>query len=306
MNIYSQCLPKKGETVTGGTFKQFMGGKGANQAVASIRSGMSTIFIAKIGKDSFGDQMLTQLQKEGINVEHIIRDDTEASGIAFIMIDENGENMISVAPGANVKLSPQEIEKNESIVKNATTIIVQMEIPIETIQKIFQIASKGKVTKILNPAPLKPIPHDLFHLIDIIIPNEGELFHLHSLLNLEKLISSEDQQIIQASRDISKLGINSVITTMGSKGSMIYQSNPETITKIPAYKVKAIDTVGAGDCFNGVLASKLAQGETLVNAVKYATAAASIAVTRKGAQESMPVAMEIQDRFTKINEIKIK
>jgi ribokinase len=306
MNIYSQRLPKKGETVTGGTFKQFMGGKGANQAVASVRSGSSTIFIAKVGNDSLGDQMFAQLQKEGINVDHIIRDDTEASGIAFIMIDENGENMISVAPGANAKLNPQEIEKNETIVKNAATVVVQMELPIETIQKCFQIASKGKVIKILNPAPLKPIPKDLLNQIDIIIPNEGELFHLHSLLNLEKLTVSQDQKIIQASKDISKLGINTIITTLGSKGSMIYQSNPERITKIPAYKVNAIDTVGAGDCFNGVLASKVTQGETIVDAVKYATAAASIAVTRRGAQQSMPFAIEIQDRFSKVYDIKIK
>jgi ribokinase len=300
MNIYSKRLPIKGETVTGGTFKQFLGGKGANQAVASARSGSKTIFIAKIGKDIFGDNMLSQLGEEGINVNYIIRDEVEPSGIAFIMIDENGENMISVAPGANFKLSPNEIEQNEMIIKNATSLIVQMEIPIETIQKIFQIASKGNVIKILNPAPLKPIPQDLLTQIDIIIPNEGELIRLHSLLNLKKLTETQDKKIIQASRHLAALGVKTILTTLGKNGSLIYQSEVGEAIKVPALKVKAIDTVGAGDCFNGVLASKLAQGENIINAVKYATAAASIAVTRKGAQKSMPKIMEIQEKYKEI------
>ncbi len=306
MNIYSERLPKKGETVTGGTFKQFLGGKGANQAVASARSGSKTIFIAKIGKDLFGDSMLSQLEKEGINVNYIIRDEKEASGIAFIMIDENGENMISVAPGANVKLKPSEIEKNETIIKNATSLIVQMEIPMETIKKIFQIASKGKVIKILNPAPLKPIPQDLLAQIDIIVPNEGELIRLHSLLNLNKLTETQDNKIIQASQNLANLGLKTIITTLGKKGSLIYKSEVAEAIKVPALKVKAIDTVGAGDCFNGVLASKLTQGENIISAVKYATAAASIAVTRKGAQKSMPSAMEIQEKYNEITHHTIK
>jgi len=306
MNIYSECLPQKGETVTGGTFKQFLGGKGANQAVASVRSGSKTIFIAKIGKDSFGDKMISQFMEEGIIINHIIRDEKEASGIAFIMIDKNGENMISVAPGANVKLNTEDLEKNEDLIKNATVLVVQMEIPMDTIQKIFHIASKGKVIKILNPAPLKPIPPELLSQIDIIVPNEGELFRLHSLLNLKEITDTQDKKIIQASKDLTTLGIKIIITTLGNRGSLLYHSEEREIIKIPAYKVRAIDTVGAGDCFNGVLASKLAQGEDIINAVKYATAASSIAVTRKGAQASMPFAQEIQERFNEISHHKIK
>jgi ribokinase len=306
MNIFSERLPQKGETVTGGIFKQFFGGKGANQAVASVRSGSKTVFMAKIGKDSFGDKILTQLKKEGIEVNYILRDETEASGIAFILIDKDGENMISVAPGANVKLNPEEIEINEEIIRNATVLVVQMEIPLETIQKIFHIALKGKVIKILNPAPLKVIPKELLSKIDIIVPNEGELFRLNSLLNLEKLKESQESKIIQASKQLANLGIQTVITTLGNKGCLIYQSKSDQFIKVPAYKVNAVDTVGAGDCFNGVLASKLSQGETLINAVKFAAAAASIAVTRKGAQESMPFASEIQERFSSITYYKMK
>jgi len=303
LNIYSERLPKPGETVTGGVFKQYLGGKGANQSVASVRSGSNTFFIAKIGRDAFGDQMISQLRKEDINIDYTIRDPNEPSGIAFILIDKNGENMISVAPGANVKLMPEDIRKNADLIKNANSLVVQMEIPIETIDEIFSIASKGNVIKILNPAPLKPIPVDILKNIDIIIPNEGELIRLYSLLGFKEFKSKEYEMIIQISRDITSLGVKDVITTLGNKGSLIYQSEIDKATKIPAIKVQAIDTVGAGDCFNGVLASKLNQGKDLITCVKYATIAASIAVTRRGAQASMPYLYEIEEKYIEFNRL---
>ncbi len=301
LNIYSKRFPNPGETVTGGTFKQFLGGKGANQAVASVRSGVSTIFIGKIGIDTFGEQMISQLTAEGINTEHIFRDRQEHSGVAFIIIDENGENMICVAPGVNFKLTPEEIKFKANIIKNAKALVVQMEIPIETIIEIFNIASKGDVIKILNPAPLKPIPLSILKKIDIIIPNEGELFRLYSLLELKGLSGEGKQKILQASKDIYNLGPKIIITTLGNKGCVIYDGEKDKILDISAPKVKAVDTVGAGDCFIGVLASKLSKGETIVKAVKYATVAASIAVTRKGAQESMPFLNEIEEKIKNLN-----
>ena len=297
LNIYSQRFPKPGETVTGGIFKQFLGGKGANQAVASVRSGSKTIFIGKVGVDAFGEEMLSQLRKEGVNIEHIIRDPHESSGVAFILIDETGENMISVAPGANFKLTPEEVQANSEVIKNAKCLIVQMEIPIETIEEIFKIAKQGEVIKILNPAPLKPISLSILNNIDIIIPNEGELLQLHSLLKLKELVGNSEDRIIQASKDISRFGIKTIITTLGNKGCILYDAAEDKITEVPAFKVQAIDTVGAGDCFNGVVASKLCQGENILTSVKYATAAASIAITRQGAQASMPYLNEIEDRF---------
>ena len=300
LNIYSKRFPNPGETVTGGTFRQFLGGKGANQSVASVRSGASTIFIGKIGFDPFGEQMISRLTGEGINTEHVFRDSQEHSGVAFILIDANGENMISVAPGANLKLSPGEIKSKANIIKNANSLVVQMEIPIETINEIFNIASEGDVIKILNPAPLKPIPLNIFENIDIIIPNEGELFRLCSLLELGVLSNKGKQKILQASKKICDLGLNFIITTLGNKGSIIYNKEKDDIIEITAPKVKAVDTVGAGDCFIGVLASKLSKGETIVKAVKYATVAASIAVTRKGAQESMPYLNEIEDSIKEL------
>lgn len=303
LNIYIQRFPKPGETVTGGKFKQFLGGKGANQAVASVRSGTNTIFIGKIGKDAFGDQMVSRLNEEGIDMNRVIRDPSHSSGVAFILIDEKGENLISVAPGANVHLTKSDIVKNAEIIRNAKVLVVQMEIPIETIEKIFQIASEGEVYKILNPAPLTPIPVDIFKNIDIIIPNEGELFRLHSLLGFSELTSELKENIIQASKDITTFGVKIVITTLGNRGSLVYDGEKAEITEIPAFKVNAVDTVGAGDCFNGVLASQICEGKTVVDAVKYATAAASIAVTRKGAQDSMPYFEEIYLRFKELNNL---
>jgi len=297
LNIYSQRFPKPGETVTGGVFKQFLGGKGANQAVASVRSGSETVFIGKVGIDAFGNDVISQLENEGVNIEHVIRDPLESSGIAFILIDETGENMISVAPGANFKLTPEEVQANSEVIKNAKCLIVQMEIPIETIEEIFKIAEQGEVIKILNPAPLKPISASILKNIDIIIPNEGELLQLHSLLKLKELVGNSKDRIIQASKDISRFGIKTLITTLGNKGSILYDAAEDKITEVPAFKVQAIDTVGAGDCFNGVVASKLCQGENILTSVKYATTAASIAITRQGAQASMPYLNEIEDRF---------
>jgi ribokinase len=297
LNIYSQRFPKPGETVTGGVYKQFLGGKGANQAVGSVRSGSKTFFIGKVGIDAFGNDMISQLENEGVNTEHVIRDPHESSGVAFILIDETGENMISVAPGANFKLTPEEVQANSEVIKNAKCLIVQMEIPIETIEEIFKIAEQGEVIKILNPAPLKPISLSILNKIDIIIPNEGELLQLHSLLKLKELVGNSEDRIIQASKDISRFGIKTVITTLGNKGCILYDAADNRITEVPAFKVQAIDTVGAGDCFNGVVASKLCQGENILTSVKYATAAASIAITRQGAQASMPYLNEIEDRF---------
>lgn len=297
LNIYLQRFPKPGETVTGGVYKQFLGGKGANQAVASVRSGSKTNFIGKVGIDAFGNDMISQLENEGVNIEHFIRDPHESSGVAFILIDETGENMISVAPGANFKLTPEEVQAYSEVIKNAKCLIVQMEIPIETIEEIFKIAKQGEVIKILNPAPLKPISLSILNNIDILIPNEGELLQLHSLLKLKELVGNSKDRIIQASKDISRFGIKTIITTLGNKGCILYDAAEDKITEVPAFKVQAIDTVGAGDCFNGVVASKLCQGENILTSVKYATVAASIAITRQGAQASMPYLNEIEDRF---------
>ena len=302
-NIYLERFPEKGETITGGTFQQYLGGKGANQAVACARSGIKTVFIGRIGNDILGNIMIEKLSEEGIDISNLIRDQTNSSGIAFILIDKNGENMISVAPGANTKLSKENINQCEELIRNAKVIVVQMEIPIETIEEIFKIASQGDSVKILNPAPLKKIPKHLFEMIDIIIPNEGELIRLNSLLGFKKVNTDENNKIKRLSENIANFGTKFIITTLGSKGCNVYDAKKKDSSFIPAFKVNAVDTVGAGDCFNGVLAGKICKGESINNAVKYAMAAASIAVTRKGAQHSMPYLEEIEERFKELNKI---
>lgn len=305
LNIYSEKLPQQGETVTGGIFKQSLGGKGANQAVASVRSGANTKFIGKIGKDVIGEQMIAQLTAEGIDISRIITDPENASGVAFILIDKNGENIISVAPGANSKLSPTEIRKNAELIKNAGSIAVQMEIPTETISEIFKIASEGSAVKILNPAPLRKIPLEILTNIDILVPNRGELFQLCSILDLGELHGTGDEKIIDASEKLSNLGVSTIITTLGPKGCILHQknNNGKNLIKFPAFKVKAVDSVGAGDSFIGVLAGKMCQKMKIVDAVSYAISAASIAVTRKGAQASMPHMDEIEVRFGEYRKI---
>lgn len=301
LNIYSERFPNPGETVTGGRFKQFLGGKGANQAVAAVRSGATTTFIGKIGTDNFGNQMISQLAEEGINMSHVIRDSENASGVAFILIDEKGENMISVAPGSNFKLSIEDIRSKADVIKNASVLVVQMEIPIKTIETVFRIASEGDVIKILNPAPLKPIPLETLKNVDIIVPNEGELHRLYSFMKLDEETGDGKINIKPISREIANLGIKYVITTLGDKGCLIYLGKEDKFIEISAPKVDVVDTVGAGDCFIGVLASKISQGETIINAAKFAIIAASIAVTRKGAQDSMPDLKEIEERLKDSN-----
>ena len=295
--IYSERLPNPGETVTGGKFELHLGGKGANQAVASCRTGSKTYFIAKIGNDEFGNQMISKLSKEGIKVEHVIRDFENPSGVAFILVDNKGENMISVAPGANALLEPEDLKKITHLIKNASVIIVQMEIPTETISEIFKLASGSQTIKILNPAPLKKLPLEDLRLIDIIIPNEGELFRMNTLYEFGESTRDPEQDILLASRNISSLGPKIVITTLGSRGCKIYESDKDEITHIEALKVNVVDTVGAGDCFNGIFASFLSKGEIISNAVKFAIIGASIAVTRKGAQSSMPFLDEIEEKY---------
>lgn len=297
LNIYSEKFPDLGETITGGTFKQYLGGKGANQSVAAVRSGANTVFIGKVGLDSFGDQMISSLTKEGINIDYIDRDPKEHSGVAFILINNKGDNKITVAPGANLKLSTEDIKSNEEIIKNAFCLTVQMEIPMETIKEIFDIASEGNVIKILNPAPLKPIPLEILEKVDIIIPNEGELYRLYSFLTNKELTEDGEQKVVNASRVLVSVGIKCVITTLGSRGSIIYLGSEDKVIEVPTPKVNAVDTVGAGDCFIGVFASFLSKGKNIVNAVKYATIAASIAVTRMGAQDSMPKLNEIEEKM---------
>ncbi len=301
LNMYSKRFPSPGETVTGGTFTQSFGGKGANQAVASIRSGSKTVFIGKVGNDSFGNQMLEQLANEGINTEGVMIDTEAASGVAMILIDSNGQNMISVAPGANKRLGQGDLKNVVDLIENANVVILQMEIQIEVIQIIISISSEKRIIKILNPAPFKEIPLEVLKQVDIITPNENELLKLYRSLGFNESNETLNENLPKITNDLHSRGIRNIVVTLGNKGCFVSNGKTGEQIRIPAFDVDAIDAVGAGDCFNGVLASRLSKGDKLPIAAQYANVAASIAVTRSGAQSSMPHQNEIEQKYAKMN-----
>ncbi len=300
LNMYSKRFPTPGETVTGGMFTQSFGGKGANQSVASIRSGSNTVFIGKVGNDTFGAQMLEHLADEGINTTGTIIDPDVASGVAIILIDSNGQNMISVAPGANKKLVQEDLKNAVDIIENASVVILQMEIQLEVIREIFSIASEKKVISILNPAPFKEIPLEVLKTVDIITPNENELYKLHVSLGFKEQQDKFHEKISNIANDLHSRGINTIIVTLGNKGCFVSERKTGEQYHVSAIEIAAIDAVGAGDCFNGVLASRLCKGDNLRTATRYANVAASIAVTRTGAQTSMPFWNEIEQKYAEL------
>lgn len=285
MVVKSNKFPKPGETIMGGEFFMFSGGKGANQAVAAARAGGAVSFIAKTGDDIFGQRAITELRNEGIDCTYITADNNKASGVALIIVDDKGENEIVVAPGANDTLHEEHIEAANDAIKEATIILFQLEIPLST---VLFAAKKGKELNkkiVLNPAPATILPTELFACLYLITPNETEA---------EILTGIKVTDTNSASKAADKLllaGVENVIITMGAAGA--YFKNAEMEMQIPSHKVKAVDTTAAGDVFNGVLVVELAQGNSWEEAIKTACKAASISVTRMGAQASMPYKHEL-------------
>ncbi|MHA1996264.1 MAG: ribokinase [Candidatus Hodarchaeales archaeon] len=297
LNMYSKRFPTPGETITGGVFSQSFGGKGANQAVASTRSGSKTAFIGKVGNDTFGSQMLENLANEGIDTTGIVSDTDVASGVAMILIDSNGQNMISVAPGANKKLVLTDLEDARNLIENASVVIIQMEINLEIIQEIIDRTSDNEVISILNPAPFKAIPVEILKKVSVLTPNENELLKLHTSLGFKNQGGISSENLSKVVHDLHSIGINTLVVTLGNQGCLVSEGNNGNQIHIPAIEVDAVDAVGAGDCFNGVLASRLSKSDTLITAARYANVAASIAVTRTGAQTSMPFWGEIRQKY---------
>jgi ribokinase len=286
MIIRTAHIPKAGETVLGDHFIQSRGGKGANQAVAAARLGAQVAFIARLGRDHFGQDAIESYEKEGINTSHIAWDDEAPTGGALIMIDIEGEDIICVAPGANGRLSTDDILRAEQAIKSADCVLLQLEIPLETVEFAVRLASKYHVRVVLNPAPMTGLSQELLKNVDVLTPNETEAAAL-----------SGDS--VSHPRDLAyavnrKYGLKNVIVTMGNAGAVLSRLFSPSPIEIPSFPVESVDATGAGDAFNGGLAVALARGDWLEEAVRYANAVGALATTRFGAQSSLPTAQEVK------------
>lgn len=284
MTIKSDNLPLPGQTILGGRFVMGPGGKGANQAVAAKRLGGNVEFICKVGHDIFGKNAADGYKKEGIDISHILYS-TEPSGVALILVDKTGENVISVAPGANGDLSVEDIESIANVIKEADYLILQLEIPTDAVIRAAKIAHEAGVYVILNPAPACKLPNELFQYISLITPNQTET----ELMTGVELIN--EQSFITAVENFNRMGVKDVIITLGSKGSLVcYDGKNEFV---PAIKVDAVDATAAGDTFCGAVCVALSQGKNLKEAAVFATKAASLTVQKMGAQDSIPSITDI-------------
>lgn len=282
MTIKAHRLPAPGETILGGSFQMGPGGKGANQAVAAARLGGDVTFICKVGRDLFGDNAIKGYEADGIDTSHVLRSD-KPSGVALILVDGYGENVISVAPGANGDLTPDDIESVRDVIESADYVILQLEIPVESTLAAARIAHKAGACVILNPAPAAILPDELFRYVSIITPNQTEMSLLTGI---------EDDVPAMVAR-LSSMGVETVVMTRGSKGCALYCNG--TNEMIPALKVNAIDATAAGDTFCGALCVGLSEGLSLKDAALFATKASSITVQRMGAQISIPYRNELTD-----------
>jgi ribokinase len=287
MVVRVERFPAPGETVLGGSFFMNPGGKGANQAVAAARLGGDVVFICKIGDDLFGNQSAKLFQKEGIDTSYILSDGDNPSGIALITVDTSAENNIVVAPGANAALSPEDLNEMLHVIVKAAFVLVQLEIPIDTVNYVARIASENGVKVVLNPAPACVLPEELYRHVYIITPNEKEATRL-SGITVKNLETAKE-----AARIIHGKGVEVVIVTMGVRGALV--SSEGRFVHVPAPVVKAIDTTAAGDVFNGALVVALSEGKKIAAAVEFACRASAISVTRQGAQASAPLRKEITE-----------
>ncbi|MBC8181524.1 ribokinase [candidate division KSB1 bacterium] len=279
-------IPKPGETILGGKFLSAAGGKGANQAVAAARAGGSVSFIARVGEDMFGDKAVEGFIADKINVDYIIKDKKAPSGVAEIFVDDEGENSIAVASGANLNLSPQDIIKAKNVISSSDILVMQLEIPLETVNAAAQIANECGVKVILNPAPAQPLDDSLFQNLTILTPNESESELLTGIL------VKDEKSAEQAARVLIAKGVDTVIVTMGSKGALLVTADVSEM--IPGYKVEAVDATAAGDVFNGALSVALAEKKSLKNGLRFANAAAALSVTKLGAQPSAPQREDVE------------
>ena len=273
-------LPRPGETVLGGPLEQYFGGKGANQAVAARRAGATVALAARFGRDDFGRRYRAFLRKAGIDLSASSTAAGASTGVALIAVDKAGRNQIAVAAGANATLEEAHIERAERILRRADVMLCQLEVPLAAVEAALRAARAFGVRTILNPAPARPLPRRLFKYVDLLTPNEGEAASLTSLP------AGTVGEARRAAKALLALGCRCVCVTLGARGALV--AGPDGAEHIRAFKVKAVDTTGCGDAFNGALAAAWAKGRPLPEAVRWGVASGSLAATVRGAQPSLP------------------
>jgi len=278
-------FPRPGETLTGHSYQVVPGGKGANQAVAAARLGAPVSFIARIGDDAIGQQMRQGFEQDGIDVSAVELDETLPTGIAIIYVSDEGENSIGISAEANGALSPAMVKRHEAMIADAYTLLLQLEVPLESVFEAAKLARSHGTRVVLNPAPARPLPADLLALVDLITPNQTEA----ELLTGVK-VSDEASAALAADR-FHQMGISDVMITLGSQG--VYCSNARQQQLIPGFRVEAVDTTAAGDTFNGALLAAELAGADFNAAVRFAHGAAALSVTKFCAQSSIPSKVEV-------------
>lgn len=286
MVVRSEHLPRPGESVLGGDFMMAGGGKGANQAIAVARMGHNVVFSAAVGRDMFGDAAVAGYQRFGVDTSYIVRKDTP-SGIALIMVDGAGQNSISVALGANNCLTAEDVMPALESVSAGDIVLLQLEIPMSTVDACVAVAAAKGAKVVLNPAPAAVVSEQTLSKLYLITPNQTEA---QTLTGIEVV---DEASATAAAKALTAKGVERVVITMGSQGSLLYKDGVSEI--IPAHKVLAVDTTAAGDVYNGALCAAIAEGMSLGDALRFATKAAAISVTRAGAQPSVPSREEVDN-----------
>ncbi|WP_239616398.1 ribokinase [Cohnella mopanensis] len=282
--------PDRGETVLGKDFFMNAGGKGANQAVAARKLGAEVAMIGKVGNDLFADQLLANLEQVGVDCSAIEKTAEEATGVAFITLDPQGDNSIVVAAGANLRLTPEDVRKQEGLIKQAKLLMVQLEIPLETVKEAITIAKRHQVPVLLDPAPAQELPKELLAMVDYILPNEMEIAQLTGVEVSDQLSAK------LAAVELINKGVSTVFAKLGEKGVVVVGANRTFF--VEPYKVDAVDSTAAGDAFAGAVGAALVNGKDIWAAAKFASAIGAITATRKGAQASMPM-LEEAEKFIK-------